>query len=147
LDDIALARAVSTMTTSNASTSIAALEADVHACTDVTGFGLLGHLAEMLSPELGATLELGKIPVLAEALQLPSEVAHTLWIESNYKYTRSRLEIRGISDQRRMSVLLDPQTNGGLLISVPEEATQRLGTQGFSLIGCVTDTVGFDVRE
>jgi selenide,water dikinase len=147
LDEQALRDAVSIMTTSNASASAAALKADVHASTDVTGFGLLGHLAEMLAPELGATLELSKVPVLAAAATLPAAVAQTFWIESNYEYATNHNEIRGISERQRLAILLDPQTNGGLLVGASEAAAARLASSGFTVIGRITDAATFDIVE
>jgi selenide,water dikinase len=147
LDEAVLATAISIMTTSNASASAAMVEAGVHASTDVTGFGMLGHLAEMLTPDLGAILELATIPVLSEALSLPPQAARTIWIENNYEYATAHNKISGVIEVHRLSHLLDPQTNGGLIVSASRDAARRLQDQGFSVIGQVTQSVGFEIRE
>jgi selenide, water dikinase len=147
LDDMALSKAVSTMTTSNVAASVAALAADVSASTDVTGFGLLGHLSEMLGPDLGAILELRKVPVLKEALSVPGEVARTIWIQNNYDYVKSRVHIRGISNLDQLSILLDPQTNGGLLVSSRAENADRLRSEGFVEIGRIAGAAGVEISE
>ena len=147
LDEAILATAISVMTISNASASAAMVEAGVHASTDVTGFGMLGHLAEMLTPDLGAILELTKIPVLPGAQSLPVQAVRTIWIENNYEYATARNRISGIIDAHRLTQLLDPQTNGGLIVSASRDAARKLQNRGFSVIGQVTRSVGFEIRE
>jgi selenide,water dikinase len=147
LDEKALDAAVSTMLISNASASAAAVEIGVHAATDVTGFGMLGHLSEMLEPELGAILEHSRIPVLPEAKGLPIQAIRTIWIDNNYEYAAAHSEILGITEQEQVSVLFDPQTNGGLLVSATEEAAVKLQARGFTMIGRVTDTPTLVIDE
>jgi selenide,water dikinase len=141
----ALRAAVTAMTTSNGPASEHVLEASAHACTDVSGFGLLGHLAEMLTPECGATLELSAIPVIPEARALPPEVARTVWIENNYENVRTRRTIDGVIELHRLSALLDPQTNGGLLVAVTPENAARLIEASFVNIGQVTGGSSFEI--
>ena len=147
LDEQTLARAVSVMTTSNASASAAAVEAHVHASTDVSGFGMLGSLCEMLMPDLGAILDLPKIPVLLEPSKFSADAALTSWIESNYQYVKAHGEIRGVSSLDRLLPLLDPQTNGGLLVSAPMRDAGALENKGFTIVGRVTHSVGLEIRE
>jgi selenide,water dikinase len=147
LHEAALEEALTTLLTSNACASEAALDAGVHACTDVTGFGLLGHLAEMLAPHHGATLNLSRIPILPPAAALPNAALHTAWIENNYQYATAHREISGIREPHRIAPLLDPQTNGGLLVSAREIAAEKLNAAGFSVVGRVTETPSFEISE
>ncbi len=96
------------------------------ACTDVTGFGLLGHLVEMARPsEVDVELDLNALPLLDGALDC---VRNGIFSSLQPQNVRLRRAIRNVSNGARESELLplifDPQTAGGLLASVPEaEAT------------------------
>src|SRR6185312_6766435 len=70
IDDAALAPAIDSMVTLNRAASEIALAFDIHAMTDVTGFGLIGHLREMLGGRLGARIEGTSVPLLPHALGL-----------------------------------------------------------------------------
>lgn len=112
------------------------------AMTDVTGFGLAGHLAEMLAQDrLGAVLHLAQVPVLpgAEALVAAGHAS------SLARDNRAALAARLVApDTARAQLLWDPQTAGGLLAAVPaaqaQTLTRALQAQGYSaaLIGHVT---------
>lgn len=139
LDDAALEPALAVMQTSNREAARSAAEAGVRAATDVTGFGLLGHLAEMLAGErLGAIVDLGAVPVLDAARRLPGHYAHSAWIDDNLSYCRRSIKLVG-GDRARVAPLLDPQTSGGLLVAVAPAGVQRLQAAGFARIGEVTD--------
>lgn len=138
-DDKALAEAVSTMTQSNRLASEHIMEAEVHAATDVSGFGLLGHLSEMLAVGQGASIHLDSVPILPSIRRLPSQIAQTYWIKNNFAYAESRRRIAGITYINDIGPLLDPQTNGGLLIAAPETTGEFLSTFGFVCIGQVID--------
>lgn len=102
-----------------------------HAMTDVTGFGLAGHLWEMIQDaELRATVNLAAVPLLPGALELAeSGVASSLLPEN-------RADLEGILtlNTAHEALLCDPQTAGGFLAAVPSDAadalTQRLGAMG-----------------
>ncbi|KUK11548.1 MAG: Selenide, water dikinase [Clostridia bacterium 41_269] len=120
--------AVKTMTALNDKASKAAVEIGVNACTDVTGFGLLGHLNEMLEASgCGAVLELKRIPVLCgEVWELAEKgivpgggICNLDFLEGKIKWDEK------ISRSQKL-VLSDPQTSGGLLISVADAKTERL---------------------
>jgi len=106
----------------------AMVEVGVHAATDVTGFGLLGHLHEMAEASgCAAELTLGNVPLFAGALDfaregvVPGRTADVIaWAESFVTWDHA--------DERElwMKLLCDPQTSGGLLIAVSEEATNHL---------------------
>jgi selenide,water dikinase len=100
---------------------------DVSACTDVTGFGLLGHLAEMICGSgNGARIESGQVPVIADALELASMGLIPAGAYKN-KAFREQMSIFAETVPRALQdVLFDPQTSGGLLISVSDHQADDL---------------------
>jgi selenide,water dikinase len=96
----------------------------VHGVTDVTGFGLLGHLKEMLlGTGCSAEIFLSKVPVLPLAEKLCAKGIFPQGVFRNEEYVLSFLPGPLSLDGR---VLLDPQTNGGLLFSVEEEGREKI---------------------
>jgi len=92
---------------------------DVSACTDVTGFGLLGHLAEMVSGSgCGARIFAAKVPILAETLDLAAMGLVPAGAHRNREFRRHMVAFAPSIDAVMQDVLFDPQTSGGLLISV-----------------------------
>jgi len=110
-------------------------EIGVNACTDITGFGLLGHLLEMMNgSRTTAVLHADKVPMLAGVADLAASGVIPGGTENNFAYTEPHVEYsRGISRATKL-ILNDAQTSGGLLISVPpdrlESLTARLVTKG-----------------
>ncbi len=91
----------------------------VHACTDVTGFGLLGHLAEMVCGSgTGARIFPNQVPVIPEALEFASMALIPAGAYRNKEFRESMIDIAGTVERAIQDVLFDPQTSGGLLISV-----------------------------
>jgi selenide,water dikinase len=110
----------------NAATCEAMQRVGVSAATDVTGFGLLGHLREMLAPGgLGATIESGAVPVWDRAGALAAEGCRPGGLQSNRDHVEAEVEADGVPADRLLP-LFDPQTSGGLLIAVPEERAAAL---------------------
>jgi len=96
----------------------AMVEIGVHAATDVTGFGLLGHLYEMTSgSRVRARLRYSRIPVIDEARTLVRQGAVAGGTTRNYEYLTSRVDFDGLDEPDRI-ILCDAQTSGGLLIAV-----------------------------
>jgi len=136
-----------TMLELNSKSSKAMINSGVHACTDVSGFSLIGHLIEMLaSNQLSAEISLEMIPIMSGALDFASQEIFSAGCDRNMAYWRDRCEFMGksISHSHEM-ILFDPQTSGGLLISVPENNAQKLlndlknaGVHDFSIIGQIT---------
>lgn len=99
----------------------------VHACTDVTGFGLLGHLYEMMSSsQVSAQINLNKIPLIPETRRLLKMGAVPPGTHNNYRYIRDKVIWREDVSQEDIMLLCDPQTSGGLLMSVPQEKADQL---------------------
>jgi selenide,water dikinase len=113
-----LQAAIASMRTSNAAASRILRAFGVVACTDITGFGLAGHLLEMLrASDVAAVLWPDQLPALPGALQLAGE-----GVESTLAPQNRRL-LPGISANAQTALLLDPQTSGGLLAGIaPDRA-------------------------
>lgn len=95
---------------------------NIHAATDITGFGLLGHLSEMAGDDFTIILESDKVPVLSPAKELAAEFLYTSGGQNNRNFLEGDLEFM-IDDFAMEEVLFDPQTSGGLCVAVsPEEA-------------------------
>jgi len=110
------------------------LEVGIHSATDVTGFGLLGHLGEMVCQSgVSAELYAERIPIFDEVLGYLSQGMISGTIERNMESTASRVSMSGDVSEEVAYALYDPQTSGGLLISVSEE---KAGTLVERLIEC-----------
>jgi selenide, water dikinase len=122
----------------------------VHACTDVTGFGLLGHLTEMvLGSGCGVKLDAGRIPVLPEALEYASMGLVPAGAYGNRDFYQGLVRFGAGVSLFLKDVLFDPQTSGGLLICIdPGEARGFLaelkerGVREAALIGEVVSGAG-----
>lgn len=90
----------------------------VSACTDVTGFGLLVHAAEMAGKDRTLVIDADSLPLLPGALEYAAEFMATAAGQRNRNHMAEAADMRGV-DAARQEVLFDPQTSGGLLISVP----------------------------
>ncbi len=92
---------------------------DVHACTDITGFGLLGHLAEMV---YGAGVSMrvfsDRVPMIAEALEFAAMGLLPAGAYKNREFRESMIDFGQTVGRSVQDVLFDPQTSGGLMISV-----------------------------
>ena len=100
---------------------------DVGACTDVTGFGLLGHLAEMVCGSgSGVRLFSRQIPVLKEALEYASMGLIPAGAHKNREFRETGIRFEREVQPALQDVLFDPQTSGGLLISVRNEQAEPL---------------------
>ena len=100
---------------------------EVHACTDVTGFGLLGHLAEMVSGSgLGVRLISDRVPVIRDALGFAAMGLIPAGAYKNREFREPMIAIAETVERTRQDILFDPQTSGGLLISIREDQTDAL---------------------
>ena len=110
----------------NRAASEAMLEVGIAAATDITGFGLLGHAAEMARASSAALeLEARAVPLLPEALGLQAKGYVTGGLTTNRSYVDDVLSVESSLDPNLVDLLLDPQTSGGLLIAVAEEKESR----------------------
>ena len=137
---------IESMATLNREAAEAMTEVGVRAATDVTGFGILGHLHEMLEASGAAgELRIAAIPVFDRALEyatsgvVPGRTADviafcqpfTTWLAEDF------------DPEVWMRVLCDPQTSGGLLMSVPEESAEemRVALSGRGVLACIVGRV------
>ena len=111
--------AVASMTTLNAAASFVARKHLVHAVSDITGFGILGHAQEMASGS-GVTLilESAKLPLLKSAVRLAEKGYITGGCKRNKDYLDDKMVIEKSVREGLAEVALDPQTSGGLLIAI-----------------------------
>ena len=119
--------AVEVMSTLNRSAAEIMMEVGVNSCTDVTGFGLLGHLYEMISASgVGAEVSFSKVPLIPGTWELADDLIIPAGTSRNHEYL-SDWVIWGesISYEEQM-ILCDAQTSGGLLISAPAERSAEL---------------------
>ena len=150
-----ISHAVAMMLQSNRPAGALIAARSVHAVTDVTGFGLAGHLQGMLAAGQGVDLILPHLPVLNGALTSLSELGVYSTAHDKNQRAATLVRTQDFSDPEllaRQSLLFDPQTSGGLLISVAPDASQdlvaRLKASGFdqaAVIGRITDQAGIAV--
>ena len=119
--------AVKSMTTLNAAASLVARKHPVHACSDVTGFGILGHALGMASGS-GVTLviESAKLPLLRRAPRLAEKGYITGGCKRNQEYLNDKMVIDKSIREGLIQVALDPQTSGGLLLAVAKRHAAKL---------------------
>ncbi len=143
------------MLQSNQAAAEAARECDIHGVTDVTGFGLAGHLLEMLDASgVSARLSLSSLPLLPGFVELvEGGLESTLAPHNRAVESRVRFESTDLSRQPEAAALYDPQTSGGLLIAVNDEqvsalsAAMRSGDVTATEIGTATDATSAPVIE
>ena len=127
-DDIAAF--VQSMTTLNRLASEIAQKYDIHACTDITGFGLIGHLTEMLSSDkLQITINSQSLPLLPGALNYASGGLIPGGLYKNRDYIGAKCEIETSVKRELADIVFDPQTSGGLLIALSEKDAPALLTE------------------
>ena len=144
-----LAPAIASMVTLNRDASAIALRFDAAAMTDVTGYGLLGHLREMLGVRLGARIDAGAVPLLPKALALAQRDVVPGGTRTNHAQALQAGTRFDAGVPRALQlVLCDAQTSGGLLVAVdaaraPElVAALRDAGVAASPIGILTDRAG-----
>jgi selenide,water dikinase len=104
-----------------------ALKYPVHACTDITGFGILGHLLEVAQGSTArVVVEYAALPFYPHAREMYAQGETTGSNAANQEMVRDRLEIRTALSTAEEALLFDPQTSGGLLLSVPDAVAETL---------------------
>jgi selenide,water dikinase len=119
--------AVKVMSTLNKAAAESIMEVGVNSCTDVTGFGLLGHLHEMVSASsVGAEVSYRKVPLIPGTWELADELIIPAGTSRNHEYLNEYIIWEDGIEYEEQMILCDAQTSGGLLISVPEEKSSVL---------------------
>jgi selenide,water dikinase len=150
-----LAAAVSSMATLNRAAADAMMAVGVNAATDVTGFGLLGHLREMAEGSgLGAEIDSRAVPLFDRVLELAALGHAPGGTNANLSQARATGATfdSGVSEPHQLA-LSDAQTSGGLLLSVPENRVEillaelvRRGVNRAAVVGRMTTQRGLRVR-
>ena len=98
-----------------------------HACTDITGFGFIGHASEMvLASHVGMVIRSKEIPIFSEAIEYTKLGLIPGGAHSNRQFFSCRVEVHSNVPSFLTDILYDPQTSGGLLISLPPSEADRL---------------------
>ncbi len=120
------ARIVELMATLNRDAAAAMQRVGVHACTDVTGYGLLGHLESMLRGSgVGAEIDAAAVPYVGEVLELAGRDCVPGGSRANHRALQGKVNFGGLSAPEQM-VLADAQTSGGLLMAVAADRVEPL---------------------
>lgn len=102
-------------------------EEGIHACTDVTGFGFIGHLSQMLkNSRVGAVVNSSAVPVFNKVVECLEKGLQPGGLQRNRDYYSPAVKIESGVPEYIMDVLFDPQTSGGLLISLAAEQAEGL---------------------
>jgi selenide,water dikinase len=144
-----LATAMRWMTTLNRDAARALHEVEPHAVTDVTGFGLAGHAAEMAEASgCAIELDLEALPAMPGALEAAAVGLVPVGAGKNRTSIAAVLEIAVGADELLVDLALDPQTSGGLLAAVPADQAEGLIRRlpGAAVVGRVTDGKAGTVR-
>jgi selenide,water dikinase len=134
----AIEAAMKAMMTSAARAAEAMRNARAHACTDVTGFGLLGHAYEMArASDVCLVIEADRVPLLPDVLDLIAQGMLTRGDKNNRDYVGDTVAIAASVSREMQSALFDPQTAGGLLISIDRSKAEDLVNkiEGATIIG------------
>jgi selenide,water dikinase len=119
--------AISSMITLNNTASAIMRNYPVHACSDITGYGLLGHALEMASgSSVTLILESAKLPLLPRAPRLAEKGYLTGGCKRNREYLKDKITIDKSIREGLVEVALDPQTSGGLLIAVGQRYAPKM---------------------
>lgn len=127
VDEVLMERIYRQMATLNRAARDVMVDFDVHGCTDVTGFGLLGHSVEMAQGS-GVTLHVETTKVLyhKEAYELAEMGFIPAGAYRNRDFAQAHVRVQGDVTLAMQDILYDPQTSGGLLLSVTEKDAQAL---------------------
>ena len=126
-DSSAAAGAVDTMLQSGEEAGRAMRDFQVRSATDVTGFGLLGHLWEMArASQVSLEIDSAQVPLLEGALRLVEQKMLTSGDRTNREFVGTGVTFRSGVSPGLTSLLFDPQTAGGILMSVPHQRSEAL---------------------
>jgi selenide,water dikinase len=126
-DEETVRASVSTMLLAGREASLLMREAGAHAATDVTGFALLGHAWEVArASRVTVEIDSAAVPLIPGALRLAAEGLLTSGDKSNRAYVGDDIELGDGVGKELASLLFDPQTAGGLLISIAEPRAAEL---------------------
>jgi selenide,water dikinase len=123
----AIEAAIASMTRLNRRAMELLAEGEVHACTDITGFGLLGHACEMIEGgEVGFRIDAGRVPLLPEALLHAEAGLKPGGLARNREFRAPLVDLDPALPAPLVDLLYDPQTSGGLFAAVPASRAHSL---------------------
>jgi len=118
---------IASMQTLNRAAAEALAEHDIHACTDVTGFGLLGHLRELaLASGVSCEIEAARVRFLPGAVEYARQGAIPGGLKNNRSFFECDVAGADSLAEETVNLLYDPQTSGGLLAALPEDAAAEV---------------------
>ncbi len=143
----AMDECIAVITALNRTAAEALKNFEVHAVTDITGFGLAGHGFEMAKgSDISLHIDMDAIPVMAEAIEMYEKGMTTGVNAFNRQMVGNRLRIEKKLPDRHQEIIFDPQTSGGLLVAVPKEqgdamlaALHEMGIDQARIIGRTAD--------
>lgn len=130
IEEQMMEEAIESMSMLNKDASEVMQDIGVNACTDVTGFGLAGHMYEMASASnVNCKVNIPKIPVMKRVFELIEKDCIPGGGRANRKHYEGWVTFEGDIAETKKALVFDPQTSGGLLISVPKEKADALVTE------------------
>jgi len=143
MDEQSVSPVIESMATLNWKASELMLGAGPHACTDVTGFGLLGHACEMVEgSEVGMVIHSASVPVFPGTRECCERGFVSGGLRRNREFRIPCIEVAPDVPSYMLDILFDPQTSGGLLVAVPADEAERLrdrllaaGIDGAAIVG------------
>lgn len=122
-----VSKAIRCMVALNKTASELMMEVKVHACTDVTGFGLLGHACEMIEgTNIGMVIHSSAVPFFPEVKELTEMGLVPGGLHRNREFRMNMVSVDSQVPDYLVDIFFDPQTSGGLLISIPESEARLL---------------------
>ena len=121
----AVEEAIISMTTLNKRAAEIAKKYEIHGATDVTGFGFLGHLHEMMDGKLSCKIRAKDIPVMGEVISYAEEFYLTAAAQKNRNHVEKFVHFKDVTFAME-EVLFDPQTSGGLLLAVSGDDAEAM---------------------
>lgn len=140
----AMDSALTAMTTLNKYAAEIAHKYTIHGCTDITGFGFLGHLHEMMDGDLSCHIHARQLPIIPEAVDYADEFLLTAAAQKNRNHFAEYIRFEDVPFAYE-EILFDPQTSGGLIIAVAgneaDAMLAELTTAGVtaSIVGEITE--------
>ena len=122
----AMDAAIESMTSLNKYAAECCKKYDIHGCTDITGFGFLGHLHEMVDGKLSCRVYADQLPVFSEALEYADEFLLTAVAQQNRNHVGRHVQFDEDISFAMQEVMFDPQSSGGLLIVLPADQADSL---------------------
>jgi selenide, water dikinase len=127
VSDLAMTEVIKSMATLNRKAGELMLEAGVHACTDVTGFGLIGHASHLIQEgQLGIEFDFNEIPFFIQVMELLKKDIYPGGLGRNRDFYNLGVDFDSSIPLYKRDIVFDPQTSGGLLMAVSAKVSAEL---------------------